>query len=404
MKKTLFTLFVIPFVLLVGQENEKSAVELVESIPLESTLDNPEIRDTPEVWREMIDRAQQTLDIEQFYISNEPGEPLENILNAVRAAADRGVRVRLIVDARMYKTYPDEVDRLGNYGGIEARRIDFTAVGGGIQHAKYFIVDSKVVFIGSQNFDWRALKHIHELGLRIENRELAKIFGDVFALDWNLAAKDSSERRYPSRQYKTPLTLMTDLYDTVMIWPTMSPIGWIPDSTLWDETALVHLIDTARKTLILQFLSYSPIERRGGLYTAIDGAIRRAAARGVKVRMIVSDWTKGGAAFKYIQELSMLQNIEVACTVIPEWSRGYVSFARVEHCKFIAADSENFWLGTSNCEKSYYYTSRNLGLICRNRKLTLMLEKIFLKSWESPYKELITQEGTYVPREHGEKK
>ncbi len=29
--------------------------------------------------------------------------------------ADRGVRVRLIVDARMYKTYPGSVDSLGNY-------------------------------------------------------------------------------------------------------------------------------------------------------------------------------------------------------------------------------------------------------------------------------------------------
>jgi hypothetical protein len=32
------------------------------------------------------------------------------------------------------------------------------------------------------------------------------------------------------------------------------------------------------------------------------------------------------------------------------------------------------------------------------------LSRIFLKSWNSPYKELITRQGEYPAREHGEKR
>ena len=186
--------------------------------------------------------------------------------------------------------------------------------------------------------------------------------------------------------------------------PTFSPKGLIPDSALWDEQAIVDVIHSAQQTLTLQFLSYSTSERGGGLYTVIDDAVRNAAKRGVKVKMIVSDWEKGSRSVQALKDLSSFANIEVAFTSIPEWSGGYIPFARVEHCKFIVADSKTFWLGSSNCEKSYYYSARNLGVVCSNANLATTLARIFLKSWNSPYKELITQTGEYESREHGEKR
>ena len=54
-----------------------------------------------------------------------------------------------------------------------------------LKKPKIFIVDDSEVFIGSQNFDWRALKHIHELGIRISgDRDLIKIYSDIFNEDW----------------------------------------------------------------------------------------------------------------------------------------------------------------------------------------------------------------------------
>ncbi|MCX6143726.1 MAG: phospholipase D-like domain-containing protein [Ignavibacteriales bacterium] len=390
-----------------AQTAPASDIEIVESIPAGTILDNPDIRNAHEVWLEMIGRTHITLDIEEFYISHEPGKLLEDVLAAIYSAANRGVKVRVIIDGRMYKTYPASADSLGRYRNIEVRRIDFGSIGGGIQHAKYFIVDGKEVFVGSQNFDWRALEHIHELGLRINSKEFASAYSDVFNLDWQLASLTPEAIKTFSmtrKTYSMPIRVTGKNGDVASVEPTSSPIGWVPDSALWDERAIVGVIDGSQRTLTLQFLSYSPSERRGGKYTVIDDAIRRAAKRGVKVRMIVSDWQKGSLAVTALKELANAPNIEVAFTAIPEWSGGYVSFARVEHCKYIVADESKFWLGTSNCEKSYFYSTRNMGVVCSSPTLAATLAKIFLRSWNSPYKELITQNGEYPQREHGERK
>lgn len=44
-------------------------VELVESVPVESSLGNPALRPAREVWVEMIDGARRTLDLEEFYFT-----------------------------------------------------------------------------------------------------------------------------------------------------------------------------------------------------------------------------------------------------------------------------------------------------------------------------------------------
>ena len=389
-----------------AQNTPSGDIEIVESTPVGTSLDNPDARNTHEVWLEMIGRADRALDIEQFYISNEPGKLMEDVLAAIYAAADRNVKIRIIVDARMYKTYPASVDSLRQYRNIETRRIDFGGVAGGIQHAKYFIVDGKEVFVGSQNFDWRALEHIHELGLRIHNKGIAATYEDVFNLDWQLSSaspKGAEQARFTNR-YQIPFRIRTGAGDVATVVPTFSPIGWIPDSTSWDEKAIVQVINNAWKTLTLQFLSYSTIARGGGSYLMIDDAIRNAARRGVKVRMIVSDWEKGSPAVRALKDLSSIPNIEVAFTSIPEWSGGYIPFARVEHCKYIVADDTRFWLGSSNCERSYFYSTRNLGVVCESPTLAKTLARIFHRSWDGPYMELITQKGEYKAREHGEKR
>ena len=407
MKKIFFAACVLLSSWLYAQSTGSPDIEIVESTPIGTTLDNPDIRNTQEVWLEMIGSAQQSLDLEEYYVSNEPGKMLESVLTAIYKAADRGVKVRLIADSRMYKTYPQSIDSLGRHTNIETRLINFGAIAGGIQHSKYFIVDRKEAFVGSQNFDWRSLEHIHELGLRINNKEIAVVYGDIFDLDWRLASDTSKSQKnilITHKHYPTPIHIAAKGEMDALIVPTCSPMGWIPDTTLWDETAILDLISDAKRTLTLQFLSYSTRVWGGGTYTTIDDAIRNAAKRGVKVQMIVSDWEKGSSSVNTLKELSALPNIEVAFTAIPEWSGGYISYARVEHCKYIVADDTTFWLGTANCEKSYFYTTRNLGVVGKSPFLAGTLSKIFLKSWNSPYKELITQQGEYKPREHGEKK
>src|SRR6266508_6193556 len=98
-------------------------VELAESRPVESVLGNPALPAALDTWLDLIQSAQRSLDFEEFYLSTWPGEPTEPLLAALGAAARRGVRVRLLLDARMHGTYPRTADSLARLPGFEARTV-----------------------------------------------------------------------------------------------------------------------------------------------------------------------------------------------------------------------------------------------------------------------------------------
>ncbi|MGA9115627.1 MAG: phospholipase D-like domain-containing protein [Bacteroidota bacterium] len=257
--------------------------ELVESVPVETGLDNGHIRNTPEVWREMIGGARRTLEVEQFYISSRPGTAFDSVLGEVRRAALRGVRVRILVDGRMYRTYPADVDSLGRSTNIAVRVLPHSRLSGGTQHAKFFVVDGEEVFLGSQNFDWRALDHIHELGLRVRDLRAAGWYGAIFETDWRLAdtSGNPAPPPPPERVSFSDLTLPGIPSDSLVFSPTGSPRHLIPHPGGWDEPAIVRLLDEARRDVCMHFLTFSPLVRGGSRYDALAGAMRRAAAPGV---------------------------------------------------------------------------------------------------------------------------
>src|SRR6187200_643354 len=98
--------------------------ELVESAPVETVLDHPDIRDAWQVWPEMIDGAKKTLDFAEFYASDDPdsrNSRLVPVIQAVERAAARGVRVRFLAEKVFQKTYPEILASLGSKPGIEVR-------------------------------------------------------------------------------------------------------------------------------------------------------------------------------------------------------------------------------------------------------------------------------------------
>jgi phosphatidylserine/phosphatidylglycerophosphate/cardiolipin synthase-like enzyme len=408
-------------------------VELAETVPVESGLGNPTLASAHDVWVEMIRGAQQSLDIEQFYLSDWPGEPMRDVLDAIGAAAKRGVRVRLMLDARMYKTYPQPADSLGTLGNLEVRLIDIGRIAGGVQHSKHFIVDGTTVFLGSQNFDWRSLKHIQELGVRVRDARVAKVFAQAFELDWSQAEKPTAAARDTTRRpagtpedstvvkaraaarsraraaakamtppaVRWPVAIVQAPGDTVMLRASYSPRGYIPDSTLWDRDAIVRLLDSARREIVVQTLTYGVEEGREKDAT-LDDALRRAAGRGVRVQLLISDWEKDRAQrIQALKDLSAVPNIEIKLGTVPEWSGGYVPFARVEHCKYAVVDTAETWVGTSNWEPGYFSGSRNLAVTMKNRPIAAQARRIFATSWSAPGAEAFRADATYAPKKHG---
>jgi phosphatidylserine/phosphatidylglycerophosphate/cardiolipin synthase-like enzyme len=353
-------------------------LELVESAPVETTLDHADVRDASEVWPEMIAGAKRSIDFAEFYASEADeehlaGSKLTKVIAAIESAAARGVRVRFMADRIFVKTYPDTLERLRR-AKVDVRIVDYSKLAGGVVHAKYFVVDGEESFLGSQNFDWRALDHIQEMGVRIRSPAIARMLEDVFAIDWE------------GKKIAAPAHDAIPAKSGERISLVASPTGWLPDEKEWDLPRIVAAIDGAKSSIDVQVLTYGAHERDGTPFTTLDDALRRAAARGVRVRLLVSSWAKP----KSLAEIAAVPNVEVRVITIPPWSGGEIPFARVAHAKYAVFDRGALaWVGTSNWEGDYFTKSRNVGVMIEGGKAPPRLEGIFEDGWTSAYSNVV---------------
>ncbi len=168
--------------------NAVPTFEIVESVPRETSYGEAGVPRTQPVWLEMIRGAKRSIDIAAFYITDRPGSMLSPVLDALVERAGAGVKVHLLVDQSFLKSEHDDVDRLRKVAGIEVRVLPVDTLTGGVLHAKYMVVDDEDVFVGSQNWDWRALEQIHEIGARVRDARFGQTFVAAFDFDWELAA------------------------------------------------------------------------------------------------------------------------------------------------------------------------------------------------------------------------
>jgi phosphatidylserine/phosphatidylglycerophosphate/cardiolipin synthase-like enzyme len=370
---------------------------LVESSPVETTLDHADIPDAHVVWPEMVNGATKTVDVAQFYVSNAPGSRLEPVIQALEAAADRGVKVRVLAEEKFYKQYPETLERLAKRPGIELRRLNTEALmgGSGVLHAKYFVVDGREAYLGSQNFDWRALEHIQELGLRIRVPEVVRSLTDVFELDWRLASGGAAPVPTPDQQVGGPFAARV-AGGEVRVTPAHSPQGYLPDPGTWDLPKLVALIDGAKRSVRVQLLTYKTKVRDGSTFPELEEALKRAAARGVKVELLLADWSKRKGTIETLQALQAPPGLTVKLVTIPQWTGGFIPFARVVHAKYMVVDGERAWLGTSNWERDYFTKCRNVGVVVEGEAFASQLERFFTDTWTSPYAAEVDPKATYT--------
>ena len=160
--------------------------ELVHTSPVETTLTNPDLRESLAVWTELFDGAKKEIVIAQFYAVSKPGTAFEKVLASLTAAGQRGVKIRFLLDQKgVGLSEAATIAQIKAIPNLDLRLIDFNKVtGNGIVHAKYLAVDGQVAYIGSQNFDWRSFEHIHETGLRITEPAMVGQVQAIFEQDW----------------------------------------------------------------------------------------------------------------------------------------------------------------------------------------------------------------------------
>lgn len=387
-----------PYLKIIAQDE----FQIVQSVPDETVLEQSTLPRTLDVWLDMINGAMKTIDIETFYFANQKGKPLEKVMNALKNAAVRGVRIRIIVDSSFYANNDQSLDELNEINNIAIKKIPMANISGGVMHAKYFIVDNENLFIGSQNMDWRALIHIHEVGARVRNKDIAKTFTAVFDTDWKLADENSYSITNQLLNYlinaENPVTVNSKRYGDIVLYPAFSNSKINISGLSSEENELFKIIRAAKKRLFIQMYSYSPRSRNEGKsYLRIDSALRAAAGRGVKIKIIFPDWAIRDVATDFIKELSTVKNIKIKFCTIPPHSGGFIPYSRVDHSKYFIADKNISWISTSNWEQGYFYNSRNATLIVNNEKVNEDLSEIFYKNWNGPYTKLIDVDKKYEP-------
>ncbi|BDU74499.1 phospholipase D-like domain-containing protein [Mesoterricola silvestris] len=361
--------------------------QLIQSIPRETPLAHPDLAFAKDAWIQVIRGAKSRLDFAEFYIAQEPGGALEEVLQELERAGARGVKIRFILSAgRMLEQDPASVARLRRVKNLELRTFDLKGISTGILHAKYFLADGREGVLGSQNFDWRALEHIHELGIRTTDPALVDRLQEVFEVDWRFAG----DKSLPPAARPVPAPLGPA--ELVASPPFLSP-GTVRPAL----DALVQLLGEARSSIRVQLLTYSPVARNR-YWPALDTALRAAAVRGVKVDLLVSDWVFKSRGLDHLKSLALIPNIDVRIASIPEASTGHIPFSRTIHSKYVVIDGAVLWVGTSNWEEDYFQASRNVEAILRQPDLARQGGEIYEKLWTSPYVRKLEPMKAYAPR------
>lgn len=389
----------ISLLLLATLQTPAAEIELVESAPIETTLDHPDIRDASVVWLEMVERAQRSLDFAEFYASDAPGSKLAPIVDAIEKAAKRGVRVRFLLSEAFHATYPEIAERMSKVAGVLVRWYDMKKLpgGGGVLHAKYFVVDGNEAFFGSQNFDWRSLEHIQELGVRVTGSPIPRELQSTFDKDWRAAGGETmSAEAWRATPIAAEPVSARCRDGEVTILAAESPKELVPEA-MWDLPKIVALVDGATESVRVQLLTYKATTRDRTFWPELEDALRRAAARRVRVQLLVADWCKRKGTIEGLQSLEPLENVEVKLVAIPPWSGGFVPYGRVCHAKYLVVDGARSWIGTSNWERDYFYESRNVGLVVEGAAFATQLEHVFADGWGSKYATAVDPSAAYEP-------
>ncbi|QZN95605.1 phospholipase [Symbiopectobacterium purcellii] len=376
--------------------------ELVYTAPVETALQAPDLRAPDAVWSALFDEAQQRLSLGEFYVANQRGSRLDNVLQHLRSAGERGVRIRFLLEEKgIVLSTPETLAQLKAIPNLELRVIPYAKLTGGILHAKYLLVDGKRAYVGSQNFDWRSLEHIHETGLLIDDPSVLKQLNAVFEQDWQ--AQEALVQGIAVKPVIQTVVQDDSRPDNYLV---ASPKAFNPPGVLDSEAELPRLLGQAKTRVRIQVMDYAPLSygpnRTRPYYAVIDNALRSAAARGVKVELMVANWSTKKPNIAYLKSLAVLPNVEVKIVTLPEASNGFIPFARVIHSKVMTIDQQKSWVGTSNWSGGYLDNSRNLEIVMQSPAMTARIDALYAQLWNSEYAQPIQGDKDYpAPRPGG---
>ena len=121
-------------------------------------------REFPQVLIPLIEEAQHSIEILVFdwrWYANEPNSNVQKFNNAILQASKRGVKVRALVNNNIMPTI------------LQLEKLSVKRVGTkSMMHAKFIILDQKIMVSGSHNFSKNAFEFNHEVSLLVDDQDV----------------------------------------------------------------------------------------------------------------------------------------------------------------------------------------------------------------------------------------
>ncbi|XP_038214207.1 5'-3' exonuclease PLD3-like isoform X1 [Zerene cesonia] len=406
--------------------SDECRLSLVESIP-EGHMYPPNSTHakTKNVWLDLIDEAQNSIEIASLYWTLRFNEDYpynssiegEQVFQALLAAGlKRNVKLK-IAQNWPSKTHPNvDTDYLVKKKAAQVRSLNFSKLlGGGVLHTKFWIIDRSHFYIGSANMDWRSLTQVKELGIVAYNCScLGTDLGKIFDVYWSLGTSDAVVPDSWPKELNTEINMehpinISDGLGRYGAFITSSPPKLSPVGRTNDDDAIVNIIHSAEEFVYISVMDYAPaceFTPTPRYWPKIDDAIRAAAVeRRVRVRMLVSWWRHSSAAEEhYLRSLAALHaalprlDIQVRRFIVPSTpDQDKIPFARVNHNKYMVTD-KTAYIGTSNWSGDYFIDTAGVAFVYQpemddvrdvsrnfSKNIRQDLQEVFERDWSSPY-------------------
>ncbi|XP_057715680.1 5'-3' exonuclease PLD4 isoform X2 [Corythoichthys intestinalis] len=400
---------------------DQCRMAVVESIPQNVQYKANETFGIPleKAWKELLSMATENLEVVSFYwtltgedinVNSSSDRPGREIFEQLQSLPSRNISVQVVTSQPSLKTNSTDLKIL-RQKGIHVRKVDFGRLTNGVLHSKFWIVDSRHVFIGSANMDWRALTQVKELGIVIYNcSSLATDLHKIFLSYWVMGESNSSLPEKWPPTFDTainkahPLLVKEDNL-TSRLYIAGSPPLFCPESRTEDLDAIVSIISEAQHFIDVAVMDYSPsirFQRPKRYWPIIDNAIRSAAYDNrVAIRMLVSCWKNTHSTMlPFLQSLASLDsfkdhiNIQIKLYILPAGNEtNDIPFSRVNHNKYMVTDKVAY-IGTSNWDGDYFLNTAGVGLVIsqnapypiwKSKAVQHQLHAVFNRDWYSEF-------------------
>lgn len=180
-----------------------------------------------------LDAATKSIDIAMFTFT------LYNVSDALQKAVQRGVKVRMVVEAKQADS-SDAEDKVESAGGKVIRGANEIGTHSAM-HQKYAVIDGHKVITGATNWTVSGTRYNEEDLLIIDSAELALKYRKNFAdLLWNYAQQDVTPQS-PELAEASPAVFFHVVHDATAWGDRTVVVGNHPALGSWDPT---HGIDT----------------------------------------------------------------------------------------------------------------------------------------------------------------